>query len=131
MLRRVYLFDLRISLTMTTRHITILGLIQTLALGFGILFVRVFCKIGSSGLEMNRYSMPQSYLTAVHFRDYGIWWGVLIAAWVIWAVRAEAGHSFKHLPNRFVFISGLALAIIFALFSAYCYRGALSPFTML
>ena len=115
---------------MNNRHITILGIIQVMVLGIGILLTRAFCKIGYADW-MREYPMPSGLRTALNFRNYGLFWGILMIAWVIWAVRAEAGHSFKHLPNRFVFISGLGIAIFFLVYSAYCCREALSALCQL
>ena len=115
---------------MTNRHITILGLIQGLILGAGMLLTGALCKVGQVAVDANAQlcgvAAPRAFLTAIHFRDYGYLFGFLVLVWVIWAVRADAGYVFKYLPNRFIFVSGLALAIFFAFLSVSCCIGALT-----
>ena len=108
--------------TMTARSITILGLLQTAALVFGILFTAVFRKIGLgpwSGLEPN-FKLPLEFVVATRFSRYGILLALLIVAWVFWAARSDARISHPPLSASLLLISGLLLLLVIVVIGVLC-----------
>ncbi|MDQ3622001.1 MAG: hypothetical protein M3463_05870 [Verrucomicrobiota bacterium] len=114
---------------MTTRSITILGLLQTTALVFGIFFTAVFRKIGLapwSGQEPD-LPLPSGFIIATQFSRYGILLALFILAWVFWASRVASGASHAQYPAPVLLASGIVLFFAIVAVGVFCSIGATTP----
>jgi len=90
---------------MNTRHISLIAVIQTFALG-GLLLISTLVAKWSSDIP-----------AATHFRDYGIWSFVLIILWTALALYAT-----KSASNRYSYgISFIGIAFVVFLLVAGIY----------
>ena len=100
--------------------ITILGLLQSLALISGIFFTAVCLKFSAPiTSQVAPQSLPSAFKMATWFAHYGISLGLFILFWVVWAVRVQSGKSEQLNPSVFPFFSGILLFSLIAGIGVY------------
>ena len=111
---------------MTTRHISMLVLLQAFALGCALLFSATATRAAKRFLEINGEMPLPLLLERAHlFRDYGALCFLLIIAWTLMAVHSAQTPSSRYTTTSTVL--GFALVLLFAL-AATVYL--LAPFLM-
>jgi uncharacterized membrane protein len=104
---------------MNGRTITILGLLQTGALIFGMIFTALSRKVGADPVfgAGPGVPVPDAYVWAGYFTHYGTFLIVLVFGWIVWAHRSSLGVS--RAPSLLVFFSGIILLIALGLIGAF------------
>jgi hypothetical protein len=104
-----------------TGSITILGLLQSLALILGIFLTAVCLKFSAPiAAQVAPQSLPTAFKMATWFAHYGISLGLFILIWVVCAVRVQSGKSEQLNPSIFPFVSGILVFSVIAGIGVYC-----------
>ena len=115
---------------MNRRTITILGLLQTGALVFGMLVTAFFRRIGYGfGVDpaVGNSPLPPAYIIAGQFTHYGALLALLIIGWVVWASRCSSAASRSRVSAGLVFFSGVILLLAFTLAGIVCSLAGTTP----
>jgi hypothetical protein len=118
---------------MNRRTITILGLLQTGALVFGIFFTALFRRIGSGFAVTPGPGVPQPavLIMAGQFTHYGALLALLIIGWVVWASRSSSLGFRSRVPASLVFISGILLLFALAVLGIFFSLAGTTPMVAL
>jgi len=103
------------------------GMMQVTAIVYGILASGAAVKFNKYWLE-HGYTMPDAYYRAAFYRDYGISLLVFAILWTAIISYLSSPLSKWNLDERYLSVSGLALAIFFAIAgSVIAFTGAEPP----
>jgi len=103
------------------------GMMQVTAIVYGVLASGAAVKFNKSWLEQG-YIMPDTYYRAIFYRDYGMYLLFLIILWTAAIAYLSSSLSKYNIEERYLPISGLVLAIFFAIAgTVIAFGGATAP----
>ena len=103
------------------------GMMQMTALAYGILACATLTK-GEKILITEGHDLPPVYLWAVFYRNYGIYFSLLILVWAVVVSYYSSGLSKRELDIRYMIGTGLLITLLFAGLGTYLFFTVLASF---
>jgi len=102
------------------------GMMQVTAIVYGILASGAAVKFNKSWIEQG-YTMPDAYFRAIFYRDYGVYLLGLVIIWAVVVSYLSSPFSKWDFEEHNLSISGLVLAILFAIMGSCLAVGGATP----